>query len=34
MDGPLAWGLGEVLTTHRKNVSYYGIFTEKASDLD
>ena len=35
MDGPPAWGLDEVLTTpHRKNVSYYEIFTEKASELD
>ena len=33
--GPPAWGLGEVLTTHhRKNVSCYEMFTQKASDLD
>jgi hypothetical protein len=35
MGGPPAWGLGEVLTTaHRKNVSCYEMFTQKASDLD
>jgi len=32
--GPPAWGLGEVLTTYRKNVSCYKIFTRKASYLD
>jgi len=30
-----AWGLGEMLTTpHRKNVSCYEMFMQKASDLD
>jgi len=32
--GPPAWGLGEVLTPHRKNVSCYEMFTQKASDQD
>ena len=33
--GPPALGLGEVLTTlHRKNISCYKMFTQKASDLD
>jgi len=33
--GPPAWGLGEVLATpHRKNVSCYESFTQKAPDLD
>jgi len=27
--GPPTWGLGEVLTTHRKNICY-GPFTKKA----
>jgi hypothetical protein len=32
---PSAWGLCEVLTTpHRKNVSCYEWFTQKAPDLD
>ena len=31
MGGPPAWGLGKVLTTpHRKNISCYKIFTQKA----
>jgi hypothetical protein len=33
--GPSAWELGELLTTpHRKNISRYEMFTQKASDLD
>jgi len=33
--GPPTWELGEVLTNpHRKNVSCYKMFTQKASDLD
>jgi hypothetical protein len=31
--GPPAWGLGDVLTSHRKNVSFYEMFT-RASDMD
>jgi len=32
---PSAWGLGEVLKTrHRKNVSYYEMFTERTSDFN
>ena len=34
-DGPPVWELGEMLTTsHRKNILRYGMFTQKASDLD
>jgi hypothetical protein len=33
--GPPAWGLGEVLTIpHRKKISRYEMFTQRASDLD
>jgi len=33
--GPPDWGLGEVLTTpHCKNISFYQMFTKKASDLE
>jgi len=35
MDGPPAWGLGEVLTTPQHKDAYcYEIFIQKASDLD
>jgi hypothetical protein len=35
MDGPPAWGLGELLTTpHSKNISCYEIFIQKVKDLD